>query len=172
MTAAQINKESEKNPNEISTNSSQDLEDETSINGKKSTKKHKGGTTYKRQHLSRYGKKTCEFLNQVGVTKVDISFKKKSQSLATKKKNFKAKIKFAASKTFTRMQSWTTAKVGQYHKLLPSLTISSRDIVDTPEKKEVGFVRQTSEQETICLDGASSSLTNSSECSRLWDGKT
>ena len=100
MTATQINKESEKNPNEISTNTSQDLEDETSINGKKSTKKHKGGTTYKRQHLSRYGKKTCEFLNQVGVTKVDISFKKKCQSLATKKK------------TSRRMQSWTTAKVG------------------------------------------------------------
>ena len=112
MTATQINKESEKNPNEISTNTSQDLEDETSINGKKSTKKHKGETTYKRQHLSRYGKKTCEFLNQVGVTKVDISFKKKSQSLATKKNKLQDKNKIRNLKDLYKNAKLNNSKSG------------------------------------------------------------
>ena len=39
LPATQIDEESEKNQNEISTHTSEDLEDETSINGKKSTKK-------------------------------------------------------------------------------------------------------------------------------------
>ena len=51
----------------------------------------KAGSTYKLQKLSRYGEKTCKFLNQVGVTKVGISFKNKCQSKATKKPNFNAK---------------------------------------------------------------------------------
>ena len=41
--------------------------------------------------------------------------------------------------------------------------------MDIPEKKEVGFARQTSEQETISLNGGSSSLTNST--SRSSEGK-
>ena len=39
LPATQIDEESEKNPNEISTHTNEDLEDETSINGKKSTEK-------------------------------------------------------------------------------------------------------------------------------------
>ena len=39
LPATQIDEESEKNPNEISTHISKDLEDKTLINGKKSTKK-------------------------------------------------------------------------------------------------------------------------------------
>ena len=107
LQASLIDEESEKNPNEISTHVSEDLEDETSINGKKAQRnsREKAGTTYKLQNLSRYGKKTCQFLSQAGVTKIDISFKKKYQSLATKIPNFNAKPKFATSKTFTRMQS-------------------------------------------------------------------
>ena len=48
---------------------------------------------------------------------------------------------------------------------------SSRDVVDIPEKKKVGYVRQTSEQETISLDGASSFLKNVPDSSRSSDGK-
>ena len=73
---------------------------------------------------------------------------KKCQSLATKKPNFNAKTKFTTSKTLTRMQSWTIAKVGKHHKRRPSLmsydVLSSRDVVNTPERKEVGFARRVS----------------------------
>ena len=91
LPATKIDEDSEKNPNEISTYTSEDLEDETSINGKESKKKHMRESwnylqTTERVLLSCYGKKTCEFLNQVGVAKVGTSFKKKCQSLATKKK--------------------------------------------------------------------------------------
>ena len=48
---------------------------------------------------------------------------------------------------------------------------SSRDVVDIPEKKKVGYVRQTSEQEAISLDGASSFLKNVPDSSRSSDGK-
>ena len=128
LTATQTDKESEKNTNEISTHTSEDLEDETSINGKKAQKNARdyAGITYKLQNLSRSGKKTCQFSNQFGLTKVGISFKKKCQSLTTKKPIFNAKAKFATSKTFTRMQSRTTSKVGQHHKRLPSLTSSMK----------------------------------------------
>ena len=97
MSATQIDGESEKNPIEISAHTSEDSKDETPINGKKSTKntREKAGTTCKLQTLSRHGKKTCPFLNQVSVRKVRISFKKNCQSLATKKSNFNAKTKFA-----------------------------------------------------------------------------
>ena len=49
--------------------------------------------------------------------------------------------------------------------------LSSRDVVNIPEKKEVGFERQTSEQEMISLDGGSSSLTNSTDSGRSSGGK-
>ena len=45
--------------------------------------------------------------------------------------------------------------------------LSSRDVANIPEKKEVRFARQTSEQETISLDGGLSSLTDSNDSSRL-----
>ena len=38
--------------------------------------------------------------------------------------------------------------------------LSSHDLVNIPKKREVGFARQTDEQEKIKLDGRSSSLTN------------
>ena len=43
--------------------------------------------------------------------------------------------------------------------------------MNIPEKKKVGFTRQTSKQETISLDGGLSSLTNLSDNSRSSDGK-
>ena len=43
--------------------------------------------------------------------------------------------------------------------------------MNIPEKKKVGFARQTSKQETISLDGGLSSLTNLSDNSRSSDGK-
>ena len=43
--------------------------------------------------------------------------------------------------------------------------------MNIPKKKEVGFARQTSKQETISLDGGSSSLTNLTDSSRPSDGK-
>ena len=49
--------------------------------------------------------------------------------------------------------------------------LSNRDGVNIPEKKEVGFARQTSKQETIGLDGGSSSVTNATDSSRSSDGK-
>ena len=48
--------------------------------------------------------------------------------------------------------------------------LSNRDVVNIPEKKEVGFARHTSEQETISSDGGTSSLTNSADSSRPSDG--
>ena len=61
LAATQIDEESEKNPNEILTHTSEDLEDESLIHRKKSTKNAqvKAGTTYKLQNFSPYAKKTC-----------------------------------------------------------------------------------------------------------------
>ena len=90
------------------------------------------------------------------------------------KPNFNEKTKFTTSKT--RMQSWTTVKGGQHHKRLPSLMSSMRFyqvqmLWISPKKKEVGFKRKTNKQETISLDGGSSSLTNSTDSRRSSDGK-
>ena len=66
------------------------------------------------------------------------------------------------------MQSWATAKQPFFD--IFGEVLSSRD-VNIPKKKEVRFARQTSEQETISLDGGSSSLTNLTDSSRSSDGK-
>ena len=61
LPATQIDKDSG-SPNGILTHTSHTsevLEERTSITGKKV----KAGTTYRLQNLSRYGKKTCQFLN-------------------------------------------------------------------------------------------------------------
>ena len=66
------------------------------------------------------------------------------------------------------MQSWATAKQPFFD--IFGEVLSSRDVVNIPKKKEVRFARQTSEQETISLDGGSSSLTNLTDSSRSSDG--
>ena len=66
------------------------------------------------------------------------------------------------------MQSWATAKQPFFD--IFGEVLSSRH-VNIPKKKEVRFARQTSEQETISLDGGSSSLTNLTDSSRSSDGK-
>ena len=43
--------------------------------------------------------------------------------------------------------------------------------MNIPEKKKVGLTRRTSEQETISLDGGSSSFKNLTASSRKSDGK-
>ena len=48
---------------------------------------------------------------------------------------------------------------------------SSQDLLNIPKKREVGFARQTSEQEKIKVDGRSSSLTNWTESCRPSGGK-
>ena len=67
------------------------------------------------------------------------------------------------------MQSWATAKQPFFD--IFDEVLSSWDVVNIPKKKEVRFARQTSEQETISLDGGSSSLTNLTDSSRSSDGK-
>ena len=130
----------------------------------------KAGTTYKLQNLSRYGKKTCQFLNQVGVTKVAISFKKKCQSLATKKPNFSAKNKIRNLKDLHKNAKLNNSNSGAALQTPPLF-----DLIDESCQVEtllnLGFARQTSEHETISLHGGSSSLTNSTDSSRSSDGK-
>ena len=117
MPATKIDEDSEKNPNEISTYTSEDLEDETSINGKESKEKHMRESwnylqTTERVLLSCYGKKTCEFLNQVGVAKVGTSFKKKCQSLATKKNKLQCKNKICNLKDLYKNAKLNNSKSG------------------------------------------------------------
>ena len=118
--------------------------------------------------MFRYGKKTCQFSNQVSVTKV--------VKLGHEKTKLQCKNKIYNLKDLCKNAKLNDSKREAAPQTSPFFDVfdevsSSRDVVDIPEKKKVGYVRQKSEQETISLDGGSSFLNNVPDSSRSSDSK-
>ena len=101
---------------------------------------------------------------------------KEVSKLGHEKNKLQCKNKIRNVKDLYKNAKLNNSKIGAAPQTSPFCDVfdevlSSRDVANIPEKKEVGFARQTSEQETISLDGGSSSLTNSTDSSRSSDGK-
>ena len=170
--------ESEKNPNEISTHVSEDLEDKTSINGKKSTKKRtrESWNYLQTTELVSLWKENLSILESSRCNKSWHFIQKEVPKLGHEKTKLQCKNKIRNLKDLYKNAKLNNSKSGAAPRMSPFFDVfdevlSSRDVVNISEKKEVGFARQTSGQETISLDGGSSSLTNSTDSSRSSDGK-
>ena len=171
MPAKQIDEESEKNPSE-------DLEDETSINGKKSTKKRTRESWNYQQttELISVWKENLSILESSRCNEGWHFIQKEVSKLGHEKTKLQCKNKIRNLKDLYKNAKLNNSKSGAAPQTSPFFDVfdellSSRDVVNIPEKKEVGFARQTSEQEAISLDGGSSTLTNSTDSSRSSGGK-
>ena len=141
------------------------MEDETSINEKNSTKKRtrKSWNYLQTTELVSLLKEGWHFIQEVpklGREKTKLQCKNKIRNLKDLYKNTK----------LNNSKSGAAPQTSPFSDVFDEV-LSSRDVVNIPEKKEIGFARQTSAQETISLDGGSSSLTNSTDRSRSSDGK-
>ena len=154
------------------------MEDETSINRKKSTKKRtKESWNYlQTKELVSLWKENLSILESSRCNEGWHFIQKQVSKPGHEKTKLQCKNKIRNLKDLYKNAKLNNSKSGAASQTSPfsdvfDEVLSSRDVVNIPEKKEIGFARQTSAQETISLDGGSSSLTNSTDRSRSSDGK-
>ena len=154
------------------------MEDETSINRKKSTKKRtKESWNYlQTKELVSLWKENLSILESSRCNEGWHFIQKQASKLGHEKTKLQCKNKIRNLKDLYKNAKLNNSKSGAAPQTSPFSDVfdevfSSRDVVNIPEKKEIGFARQTSAQETISLDGGSSSLINSTDRSRSSDGK-